>query len=176
MSQYMCCACGGGSPTPGVVSAVPFCVDTNDGLFDELGDNCDSYSTLDDNCGSYDQESGFVASEMCCGCGGGKLQFPSGATCTDTDGDIVDEHFDGCHWYIPNTDLCGEYDTSDFTASLMCCSCGGGLHSEKEATLENEEDSSEEIALPPHKDEPTDEVVVLTEKLTSIPNLQSPTN
>ena len=53
-----------------------------------------------------------------------------GATCKDTNGDLLDKHLDDCNWYIANSDLCGEYDTSSFNANQMCCSCGGGVRSQ----------------------------------------------
>jgi len=49
--------------------------------------------------------------------------------CSDTDGGAKDSTGQGCatgysyHYAM----WCGEYDSSDFTASAMCCVCGGGL-------------------------------------------------
>jgi len=68
----MCCACGGGSATPGLISAVSICVDTNHELRDSQGDNCDRYIGYEDTCGSFDEDLGFNAAEMCCSCGGGE--------------------------------------------------------------------------------------------------------
>ena len=31
-----------------------------------------------------------------------------------------------CSWYNPSDPYCGDYDDSDFTASELCCACGGG--------------------------------------------------
>ena len=45
--------------------------------------------------------------------------------CED-DTTVVDAYGDGCEWYNENTDACGNYDDSDFTASIACCACGGG--------------------------------------------------
>ena len=33
---------------------------------------------------------------------------------------------DQCDWYERNPGYCGNFDTVDFVASAMCCTCGGG--------------------------------------------------
>ena len=46
------------------------------------------------------------------------ISYPSStSTATDTFGDT-------CDWYTSNTELCGEYDDGDFTASELCAACG----------------------------------------------------
>ena len=47
--------------------------------------------------------------------------------CCDTE-DGATDRFGGevCADYVGNTNWCGNYDDSDFTAEEMCCACGGG--------------------------------------------------
>ena len=52
---------------------------------------------------------------------------------------ITDEYGDNCTWYADNNSSCGLYDDEDFTASLVCCGCGGGT---QEVTLACEDDLS----------------------------------
>jgi hypothetical protein len=50
-------------------------------------------------------------------------------SCTDTDNGAVDPDGDGCSAYYSTPSWCGDsqsYDI-DFTATEMCCACGGGL-------------------------------------------------
>merc|ERR1719215_1296697 len=46
--------------------------------------------------------------------------------CTDSNNGATDMYGDGCTWYDSNRGGCGDYDDSDFTAHIMCCSCSGG--------------------------------------------------
>ena len=46
--------------------------------------------------------------------------------CTDTDGEMTDDLGDGCHYYDQHPEECGDSDDADFTASKLCCACGGG--------------------------------------------------
>ena len=41
---------------------------------------------------------------------------------------FLDSGNDGCEWYALGTNYqtCGNYDTEDFKARVMCCACGGG--------------------------------------------------
>ena len=48
------------------------------------------------------------------------------ASCIDTDGEKTDTYGDGCSWYDGYVEDCGYYDDSDFTATSLCCACGGG--------------------------------------------------
>ena len=43
--------------------------------------------------------------------------------CVDTTEGNTDSDGDGCDYYEYNTNQCGEYDTTNFTANLMCCFC-----------------------------------------------------
>ena len=49
------------------------------------------------------------------------------AQCVDTNGGLLDALEDGCDFYNDNVYLCGASNgESGFTASTMCCACGGG--------------------------------------------------
>jgi hypothetical protein len=49
--------------------------------------------------------------------------------CTDTTNGALDSGGDGCEYYelYPSSCFTGTYDDFDFTASDMCCACGGGF-------------------------------------------------
>mmetsp|Transcript_50422 Transcript_50422/g.109514 ORF Transcript_50422/g.109514 Transcript_50422/m.109514 type:complete len:255 (+) Transcript_50422:113-877(+) len=48
-------------------------------------------------------------------------------TCGDTNNDATDSFYGNCSWYAGrNERACGWFDDEDFSARLMCCSCGGG--------------------------------------------------
>ena len=47
-------------------------------------------------------------------------------TCADNEGDALDSTWDGCAGYWNWQSLCGAFDDDDFTASDLCCACGGG--------------------------------------------------
>ena len=99
----------------------------------------------------------FNSSEHCCVCGGGAeiavpAQAPEDAAstgstpeeepleivCLDTAGEALDSGSDGCSWYSMYADYCGSYDDEDFTASAMCCGCGGGSYMvEEDGAIEN---------------------------------------
>lgn len=69
-------------------------------------------------------DSDFEAEELCCACGGGTTAEADVCFNTnfgETDGDGFD-----CSWYDANPQDCGGFDTDDFEAEVMCCSCGGG--------------------------------------------------
>ena len=70
-ANEMCCACGGGSPTP--LNTAMQCVEANGTAKDNGGDGCDWYglSTNFLSCGGYD-DADFDAASMCCACGGGQ--------------------------------------------------------------------------------------------------------
>ena len=72
-SLDMCCACGGGNTDP---EKLPQCVNTNNGAVDVFGDGCDEYVGRDMYCGKYDLPD-FKARDMCCTCGGGKIEQPA---------------------------------------------------------------------------------------------------
>merc|ERR1712038_739450 len=48
------------------------------------------------------------------------------AGCENTDNGATDSWGDDCAWYDDHPNGCGQYDDDDFTASEMCCTCGGG--------------------------------------------------
>jgi len=77
-------------------------------------------------CEGYDDDD-FIASQMCCNCGGGigGTEDSQGydEDCEDTHGDFVDSYGDGCDWYDYAPQDCGHYDTDDFHSNEMCCGC-----------------------------------------------------
>lgn len=48
------------------------------------------------------------------------------AACADTNGVARDSSGNGCNYYQYPISSCGYYDTGEFTAQNMCCTCGGG--------------------------------------------------
>jgi hypothetical protein len=56
--------------------------------------------------------------------------------CTDTDGAEKFDAFDGsCINYGKVPAECGKHDDDDFTASELCCACGGGKHEDVTASI-----------------------------------------
>ena len=52
-----------------------------------------------------------------------------GSVC-ESDNSIADQDGDTCaSYYDASPDMCGEYDTETFVASIACCACGGGVTS-----------------------------------------------
>ena len=45
--------------------------------------------------------------------------------CIDNDngGMVKDSAMNGCSWYNDKLDQCGDFNTDDFVAELMCCVC-----------------------------------------------------
>ena len=78
------------------------------------------YDSHPSDCGFYD-DSDFIATQMCCGCGGGQSGF-----CENTNGAALDSFDHSCEWYENFRSSCGYYDDDDFSATQMCCACGGG--------------------------------------------------
>ena len=76
-------------------------------------------------CSHYDDDD-FTASEMCCACGGGEIK-----TCENTDNGVTNTLGYSCvdvairHNHGKVT-CKSNWDTVAFTASSMCCACGGG--------------------------------------------------
>lgn len=61
--------------------------------------------------------------------------------CFDTNiNNASDTGGDYCDWYWNNPDRCGAYDDNDFTASSLCCACGGGSSNVTEAVCEDTND------------------------------------
>ena len=52
--------------------ATSICMDTTYGVTDATGDTCTWYTSYPEHCGVFDTET-FIASSMCCGCGGGEM-------------------------------------------------------------------------------------------------------
>lgn len=74
------------------------------------------------------------SSDFTCNCGaapcskGEKCVNGACGQCTSTEGRARDSGDDPCRWYGKrnNWKECGDHDDDDFTASEMCCECGGG--------------------------------------------------
>ena len=83
------------------------------GCVDATACNYDPLSNTDDGSCIY-AEDGYD-------CDGNPLE-----ECVNDDS-VGDSYGDTCSdWYDANPDGCGSYDTDTFTASEMCCACGGG--------------------------------------------------
>ena len=104
------------------------------GIQDSFGHKCNFYKNFPERCGSGDNGN-FVASIICCPCGGGNNP-PTPSECKNTNYDALDSFGYNCDFYDNFSDRCGSADDSEFTASIMCCACGGGSAPYCE-TLEN---------------------------------------
>ncbi|MBT6143756.1 hypothetical protein HOH51_04580, partial [bacterium] len=123
-ASEQCTSCGGGESR--------VCQNTDRGATNIFGESCldlaihQAHGYTDACVNDFDTVN-FSAIEMCCACGGGQT-ISRGETCHDTEGSALDSLQHTCH-HPKYTTLglhCGEYDDSDFTASEMCCACGGG--------------------------------------------------
>ena len=93
-ARAACCACAStatAAPTGGLEEFAEVCEDTNGEGLDRGMDDCDYYAT-GHACGQWDDED-FVASDMCCGCGGGEW---------------VDTSVETNHWGRPSEPLCSK--------------------------------------------------------------------
>ena len=115
----------------------------------------------------YDDDD-FTASDMCCTCGGGTNGFPPTAvpipaptpqgTCFDSDvqvGSTGDTYNEGCAVFYTTETRCTnlnpsatDYDDDDFTASDMCCTCGGGNWGSAPTSLPTSAPSAAPIPAP----------------------------
>lgn len=59
------------------VPATGSCTDTSNGAVDEDNYACDYYTQNPDECSSLFDDEDFTIMDMCCGCGGGQLFFPT---------------------------------------------------------------------------------------------------
>ena len=154
-ASEMCLVCGGGQlmedswyETPEVQEVQEYhevvgCDDSMwDGRVDVDRDGCDEYTSNPGWCGGYD-DSDFTSNEMCCACGGGEDQhelipyipYQPAKICVDTNHDQVNSDGYSCS-YINQLhdneniayDCDTQADTSTFSASSMCCACGGGIN------------------------------------------------
>ena len=119
-------ATSGPTLTPAPMAAT--CVN-DDSTTDNGGDTCSEwYDRFPESCGSYDDDD-FTASERCCACGGGEGTFAPTATserCVD-DLSTTGQFDKSCSYFDYWPGECGKLDDEDFTASVQCCACGGGL-------------------------------------------------
>lgn len=138
-SDVHCCGCGGGVD-PSI------CHNTDFGALDPYGDDCADYVQSPGWCGGNYDDADFSSDVHCCVCGGGgagpapPTPAPDAPTttpapppppppCTDTDNGATDPFGDSCADYSSNPGWCGpdQYDDHDFSNSVMCCACDGGL-------------------------------------------------
>ena len=132
-ANQMCCDCGGGfkweygSLDEEWDASAPYCYDdTGNGQLNLYEYTCGAYNAADGSFCTAHDDSDFTASEMCCACGGGDTRI-----CENTDNGAKNSHGDSCVdvaiWHNHGYPLCNsDFDTSTFTASTMCCACGGG--------------------------------------------------
>jgi hypothetical protein len=139
----MCCVCH-----PHLGTGPPKCVDTSGDAVSKKDSTGQDYSCDDwlkpEYCtyaAEYYDDKDFTVTDMCCICGGGTVPpeptespAPVPTSCADTDGDAVSkkdstgQDYSCVDWLKPeNCVYAAEYyDDKDFTATDMCCICGGG--------------------------------------------------
>mmetsp|Transcript_9509 Transcript_9509/g.20854 ORF Transcript_9509/g.20854 Transcript_9509/m.20854 type:complete len:886 (+) Transcript_9509:141-2798(+) len=94
------------------------CYNTDYSATDSNGKTCSDYTT--EMCALDMNDGDFIASSMCCKCGGGST------SCTNTDFGSLDASDRACAAYT-SFDMCVENQTdADFNPYKMCCLCGGG--------------------------------------------------
>jgi len=122
-----------------VVDGEGVCVDTELDARDSRSGYCQDGTYDSGNTCGLNDDVDFTANQMCCHCGGG-LSWNLGSLdeewdasapyCYDDTGNgQLDSYGDTCAYYILDEFFCAGSDDSDFTASEMCCACGGGLRS-----------------------------------------------
>jgi len=84
------------------------CVNTDNGITDDYGDDCEDYAQNLDWCGFWDTED-FFSMEMCCACKDVDPASFEADTCED-DLSVTDVYGDDCSDYAENTHWCGVYD------------------------------------------------------------------
>ena len=118
------------SPSPAPAEQGCVDIDVRAGATDVYFDGCAEYAGNAGWCTFFD-DNDFTAAEMCCACGGGETGFappPPPPSCVDSDTQgQLDIGGDGCSAYIVDWFCGGYWDDNDFTASEMCCICGGGV-------------------------------------------------
>ena len=128
----MCCECGGGFTwTLGSLDerwdgSGRYCYDdTGNGQLTSLNTACDIFNSFGDVGSLFDTPT-FTSSDLCCACGGGDTRI-----CENTDDGATDRDGYSCVDVAIGLNhgltTCGSaYDTPTFTATSMCCACGGG--------------------------------------------------
>jgi hypothetical protein len=136
-SSELCCVCGGGK-------TLAYADIVTDKVNRE-GYPCSDISRLvshglNELCTSFYDTDHFTASETCVACGGGVkissdnvYEFDTPHICVNTDHDNVNSDGYSCSYLNAlhdNENIAydceTQADTSEFTASSMCCACGGG--------------------------------------------------
>lgn len=109
IANVACCSCAGKGPSNTT------CEDTDGtNITDSWGDSCSWYSDYPGACGTYD-DSDFIATDLCCGCGGGNVT-ENNNTCYDNNTSADIDGF-SCYAYTLYPEYCGEYDDADFSAN-----------------------------------------------------------
>ena len=130
-AHHMCCECGGGDHPPPPAGPPPApCYNVDNGAVDSYGDSCEDYVAYPSWCGLFDTAT-FDSMVVCCACGGGAHpppppRSPPPFMCSDADMGATDGFGNSCSDYYGHDAWCGLYDDDDFTASEVCCECGGG--------------------------------------------------
>jgi len=107
------------------------CENTDNGITDDWGDDCEDYAEFTEWCGLYDSGR-FKSMEMCCACkeiDGTNPYAPDDLGTCEDNMDVEDVYGDDCSEYWGNEDWCGLYDFygegqfSAFDAFADCCAC-----------------------------------------------------
>jgi hypothetical protein len=112
-SNTMCCAC---IESDG-------CLNTAGTLVDSEGNTCEHYFFIPSDCGDYDTAD-FISTDMCCGCAS-DYDADDSDICIDMDAETgsTDAYGNTCSFYDSVPEECGYWDTDDFEAYELCCSC-----------------------------------------------------
>ena len=138
-ASEMCLACGGGQAVEDTwYMTQEMNQECDDSMWndrtDRDGDGCSAYTINPGWCGGGYDDDDFSSNEMCCACGGGDHETNTELkVCINTDHDSVNPDGYSCsylNWLHDNENVAydcqTQADTSNFTASSMCCACGGG--------------------------------------------------
>ena len=160
------------TPRPSISPAPTICVDTDNGAsyYDfqtATTYDCSYFDTVPNDCPAgaavtYD-DSDFTANDMCCACGGGSsTRFPTPAPtprpsispaptlCVSTDNGATSVTYETCANYdnYPNNCVMTTLDDDDFTASTMCCVCGGAPRRRDPTALAVTDSRADELQSP----------------------------
>ena len=120
-AETMCCGCGGGET-----------IDDISGTSIDIGSNSQAsvtYSNIEggySGTGNIDLDPQFLPDDGVSECF--ELVETAIGDCLDTNNGATDSWWSGCDYYADYPSSCntGTFDDDDFTASTMCCACGGG--------------------------------------------------
>jgi len=87
---------------------------------------------------------GHAVEDACGVCDGDNSTCSHTSLCVDMNQDATDRYGDGCDWYVGRGfHQCGRWDDADFTATSLCCACGGGCNDNDNGALDSESNSCE---------------------------------